>query len=171
VEVDGKRTSYVCTVDTGGWLRVWDTAATFSDQREVLALQLGGEGGVALHTLLPVDGELWVGGGGPSSGVLRRYQLVASESISASSGVAVPAAAAPMAGPSSDGVRTQSGACNPTAKVRLVELPSLGHKHTRPITALAQCTQSAGATTPLFGGEKAVGVAAGSWDRRLSVWK
>jgi hypothetical protein len=115
--------------------------------------------------VLSVGGELWVGGGGAASAVLRRYQLVESGSISTSSGVAVPAAAAPMGG-----VRTPSGASNSTAKVCLIQLPSLEHEHTRPIAALAQCTQSGGATTPMFS-EQSVGVVAGSWDRTLSVWK
>jgi Protein tyrosine and serine/threonine kinase len=161
VEVDGESTSYVCTVDTGGWLRVWDPIGA----REVLAVQMAAEGN-ALQALLSVGGELWVGGGGAASAVLRRYQLVESGSISASSDAAVPAAA-PLAG--SGDVHAQSGASNPTAKVCLFELPSLEHEHTRPIAALAYCTQSAGAAT-LFG-EQSVGVVAGSWDRTLSVWQ
>jgi hypothetical protein len=163
VEVDGESTSYVCTVDTGGWLRVWDPIGA----REVLAVLVAAEGS-ALQVVLSVGAELWVGGGGAASAVLRRYQLVESGSISASSGAAVPAAA-PLAGPCSGDVRAQSGASNPTAKVCLIELHSPKHEHTRPIAALAHCTQSAGAAT-LFS-EQSVGVAAGSWDRTLSVWK
>jgi ABC-type cobalamin transport system permease subunit len=149
-------------------------ACGFGAREEVLALQVAAEGS-ALQAVLSVGAELWVGGGGAASAVLRRYQLVENGSISASSGAAVPAAVAPLVGASSGGVRTHSGAgvvaCNLTAKVCLIELSSPEHEHTRPIAALAHCTaQSAGATTPLFG-EQSVGVGVGSWDRTLSVWK
>jgi hypothetical protein len=71
-EVDGESASFVCSVDTGGWLRVWD----LGDRREVLTVEVGD--GCALHALLCMgDGELWVsgGGGGGASAELHRYRM------------------------------------------------------------------------------------------------
>jgi hypothetical protein len=59
VEVGGKSTSYVCTVDTGGWLRVWDLIGA----RELLAVQVAAEGS-ALQAVLSVGGRRRCGFGG-----------------------------------------------------------------------------------------------------------
>jgi len=82
--------NYVCTVDTGGWLRVRDVDAPSECNKEaVLAVQLGGGGSdaMSLQTVLSVgdQGELWVGGGGGDSAFLRRCRLVATIGESGSS--------------------------------------------------------------------------------------
>jgi hypothetical protein len=97
-EVGGESASFLCSVDTGGWLRVWDPIA----RREVLAVEVSD--GCALHALVCVgDGELWVsgGGGGGASAVLHRYRLEeersGSESVDGGSTSLLPAAALPAA--------------------------------------------------------------------------